>query len=29
MYFVPICILTTGFTLSLIGYLDKSNNEKL
>lgn len=29
MYFIPIYLLTTGFTLSLIGYLGKTNNEKL
>ena len=26
-YFIPIYILTTGFTFSLIGYLDKTNNK--
>lgn len=26
MYFIPIYFLTTGFTISLIGYLEKINN---
>lgn len=26
MWFIPIYLITTGFTFGLIGYLDKNNN---
>ena len=27
IWFIPVYLITTGFTFGIIGYLDKSNNE--